>query len=48
MTLKNVMKGSLESIHFIYARKPESQKVFAKYMRTNDAEGAGRLPIKIM
>ena len=37
-TVKNVMKGYLESIHFIYARKPESQKVFAKYMRTNDPE----------
>ena len=37
-TVKNVMKGYLESIHFIYARKTESQKVFAKYMRTNDPE----------
>lgn len=37
-TVKNVMKGYLESIHFIYARKAESQKVFAKYMRTNDPE----------
>jgi len=36
--VKNVMKGYLESIHFIHARKPESQKVFAKYMRTNDPE----------
>ena len=36
--VKNVMKGYLESIHFIYARKQESQKVFAKYMRSNDAE----------
>ena len=37
-TVKNAMKGYLEAIHFIYANKPESQKVFAKYMRTNDAE----------
>ncbi len=37
-TVKNAMKGYLEAIHFIYAHKPESQKVFAKYMRTNDTE----------
>jgi len=36
--VKNVIKGYLDSIHFIYARKAESQKVFAKYMRTNDPE----------
>ncbi len=36
--VKNVMKGYLESIHFIHARKSESQKVFAKYMRTSDPE----------
>ena len=37
-TVKSAMKGYLEAIHFIYAHKPESQKVFAKYMRTNDPE----------
>ena len=37
-TVKNAMKGYLEAIHFIHANKPESQKVFAKYMRTNDPE----------
>jgi NitT/TauT family transport system substrate-binding protein len=35
-TVKNAMKGYLEGIHFIHANKAESQKVFAKYMRTND------------
>src|SRR6476659_6547422 len=37
-TVKNAMKGYLEAIHFIHANKVEAQKVFAKYMRTNDAE----------
>lgn len=37
-TVKTAMKGYLEAIHFIYANKAEAQKVFAKYMRTNDAE----------
>jgi NitT/TauT family transport system substrate-binding protein len=37
-TVKNAMKGYLEAIHFIHANKPETQKVFAKYMRTNDPE----------
>jgi NitT/TauT family transport system substrate-binding protein len=37
-TVKNAMKGYLEGIHFIYANKAESQKVFAKYMRTNNPE----------
>lgn len=37
-TVKSAMKGYLEAIHFIHANKPESQKVFAKYMRTNDPE----------
>ena len=32
------MKGYLEAIHFIHANKAEAQKVFAKYMRTNDPE----------
>ena len=37
-TVKNAMKGYLEGIHFIYANQAESQKVFAKYMRTNNPE----------
>ena len=37
-TTKNAMKGYLEGIHFIHANKAESQKVFAKYMRTNNPE----------
>jgi NitT/TauT family transport system substrate-binding protein len=34
--VKNAVKGFVEAIYFIYANKKESQKVFAKYMRTND------------
>jgi len=37
-TVRNAMKGYLEAIHFIHAHKLESQKVFAKYMRTDDPE----------
>ena len=37
-TVKNAMKGYLEGIHFIYANQAESQKIFAKYMRTNNPE----------
>jgi ABC-type nitrate/sulfonate/bicarbonate transport system substrate-binding protein len=37
-TVKNAMKGYLEAINFIHANKTESQKVFAKYMRTSDPE----------
>jgi hypothetical protein len=36
MTIKAAMKGYIEGIHFIHANKQASQKVFAKYMRTND------------
>jgi ABC-type nitrate/sulfonate/bicarbonate transport system substrate-binding protein len=35
-TVKAGMKGYIEGIHFIHANKQASQKVFAKYMRTND------------
>ena len=37
-TVKSALKGYIESIHFIHANKPASQKVFAKYMRTSDPE----------
>ena len=37
-TVKAAMKGYIEGIHFIHANKQASQKVFAKYMRTNDPE----------
>ena len=37
-TVKSALKGYIESIHFIHANKPQSQKVFAKYMRTSDPE----------
>ena len=36
--VKSALKGFVEAIYFIYANKKEAQKVFAKYMRTNDAE----------
>jgi len=34
--VKSSLKGFVEAIHFIYANKKETQRVFAKYMRTND------------
>jgi NitT/TauT family transport system substrate-binding protein len=37
-TVKNALKGFVEAIYFVYANKKESQKVFAKYMRTTDPE----------
>lgn len=37
-TVKNALKGFVEAIYFVYANKPEAQKVFAKYMRTTDKE----------
>jgi ABC-type nitrate/sulfonate/bicarbonate transport system substrate-binding protein len=36
--VKSALKGYIEGIHFIHANKQVSQKVFAKYMRTNDLE----------
>jgi len=35
-TVKSGLKGFVEAIYFIYANKNEAQKVFSKYMRTND------------
>ena len=35
-TVKSGLKGFVEAIYFIYANKKEAQKVFSKYMRTND------------
>ena len=35
-TVKSAIKGFVEAIYFIYANKKESQRVFAKYMRSND------------
>jgi NitT/TauT family transport system substrate-binding protein len=37
-TVKNALKGFVEAIYFVYANKKEAQRVFAKYMRTNDPE----------
>jgi NitT/TauT family transport system substrate-binding protein len=36
--VKNALKAFVEAIYFIYANKKEAQRVFAKYMRTNDPE----------
>jgi len=36
--VKNALRGFIEAIYYIYANKKEAQKVFAKYMRTNDPE----------
>ncbi len=35
-TVKNALKGFVEAIYFVFANKKEAQRVFAKYMRTND------------
>jgi NitT/TauT family transport system substrate-binding protein len=37
-TVKNALKGFVEAIYYIYANKKDAQKVFAKYMRTNDPD----------
>ena len=37
-TVKNALRGFVEAIYFIYANKKETQRVFAKYMRTNNPE----------
>jgi len=37
-TVKAALKGFVEAIYFIYANKTEAQRVFAKYMRTNDRD----------
>ena len=34
--VKSALKGFVEAIYFVYANKKEAQRVFAKYMRTND------------
>ena len=36
-TVKNALKGFVEAIYFVFANKKDAQKVFAKYMRTNDS-----------
>jgi len=36
--VKAALKGFVEAIHFIYHNKPAAQRVFAKYMRTNDPD----------
>ena len=37
-TVKSALKGFVEAIYFVYANKKETQRVFAKYMRTNNPE----------
>ena len=36
--VKSALKGYIEGINFIFSNKKETQRVFGKYMRTNDAE----------
>ena len=36
--VKSALKGYIEGINFIFNNKQEAQKVFAKYMRTDDAD----------
>jgi len=36
--VKSALKGYIEGINFTFNNKQETQKVFAKYMRTNDAD----------
>jgi NitT/TauT family transport system substrate-binding protein len=35
-TVKSALKAFVEAIYYIYANKKEAERVFAKYMRTND------------
>jgi ABC-type nitrate/sulfonate/bicarbonate transport system substrate-binding protein len=35
-TVKSALKGFVEAIYFIYANKKDAQRVFSKYMRSND------------
>ena len=35
-TVKSALKGFVEAIYFIYANKKDTQRVFSKYMRSND------------
>ncbi len=37
-TVKAALKGYIEGIHFTFQNKQAAQKVYAKYMRTNDPE----------
>src|SRR5215468_484813 len=37
-TVKAALKGYIEGIHFSFYNKPATQKVYAKYMRTNDTD----------
>ena len=42
-TVKAALKGYVEAIHFIFNNKPVTQKVFAKYMRTDDPKCSNSL-----
>jgi NitT/TauT family transport system substrate-binding protein len=37
-TVKSALKGFVEAIYFVYANKKDTQRVFAKYMRTNNPD----------
>jgi ABC-type nitrate/sulfonate/bicarbonate transport system substrate-binding protein len=36
--VKSALKGYIEGINYIFSNKQATQKVFAKYMRTSDAD----------
>ena len=36
--VKSALKGYIEGINFIFSNKQAAQKIFAKYMRTNDSD----------
>ena len=36
--VKAALKGYIEGIHFIFHNKPATQKIYARYMRTNDSD----------
>ena len=37
-TVKSALKGFVEAIYYVYANKKDAQRVFAKYMRTNNPD----------
>jgi len=37
-TVKSALKGFVEAIYYVYANKKDAQRVFAKYMRTNNRD----------
>ena len=37
-TVKKVINGDIEAVHFVKTRKDESKKIMAKYARTNNED----------